>query len=124
MVGAWLLVRSLGEQVSGNFHFAPGKSFQHAHVHVHDLAAFTAGTFNISHQIHNLQFGTSYPGAKQPLDNSSQTVTDGTSASHAFMPVHAYPCRMLCDCCVVDCRRGYVHVLCQSGTDIVCVPIW
>lgn len=33
-------------KVAGNFHFAPGKSFQQSHVHVHDLQSF--GLDNVS----------------------------------------------------------------------------
>jgi hypothetical protein len=36
-------------KVAGNFHFAPGKSFQHAHMHVHDLAGYPVAKFNVSH---------------------------------------------------------------------------
>ena len=48
-------------KVAGNFHFAPGKSFQHAHMHVHDLAAFPAGKFNVSHSIKQITFGDPFP---------------------------------------------------------------
>jgi hypothetical protein len=58
-------------RVAGNFHFAPGRSFQHAHVHVHDLAAFNAGMFNVSHTVNQLSFGEAYPGAVNPLDKLS-----------------------------------------------------
>lgn len=34
-------------KVAGNFHFAPGKSFQQANVHVHDLLAFQKDSFNV-----------------------------------------------------------------------------
>ncbi|CAN1236312.1 Endoplasmic reticulum-Golgi intermediate compartment protein 3 [Linum grandiflorum] len=34
-------------KVAGNFHFAPGKSFQQSGVHVHDLLAFQKDTFNV-----------------------------------------------------------------------------
>ena len=35
--------------MAGNFHFAPGKSFQQSGVHVHDLLAFQKDSFNVSH---------------------------------------------------------------------------
>lgn len=57
-------------KVAGNFHFAPGKSFQHAHMHVHDLAAFQAGVFNVSHVVNTMSFGEKFPGAVNPLDAS------------------------------------------------------
>lgn len=35
------------KKVAGNFHFAPGKSFHQAGVHVHDLLAFQKDSFNV-----------------------------------------------------------------------------
>ena len=55
-------------QVAGNFHFAPGRSFQAGGVHVHDLIPFGTEDFDISHTIHKLGFGLDYPGRKNPLD--------------------------------------------------------
>ncbi|XP_077866155.1 endoplasmic reticulum-Golgi intermediate compartment protein 3-like [Saccoglossus kowalevskii] len=60
-------------KVAGNFHFAPGKSFQQHHVHVHDLQAFSGEKFNLSHRINHLSFGHKYPGMENPLDNSKVT---------------------------------------------------
>lgn len=34
-------------KVAGNFHFAPGKSFQQSNIHVHDLLAFQKDSFNV-----------------------------------------------------------------------------
>lgn len=48
-------------KVGGNFHFAPGRSFQQAHSHVHDLMKFTLDEFNITHRINSLSFGRRYP---------------------------------------------------------------
>ncbi|KAL7116668.1 hypothetical protein ACP275_03G018500 [Erythranthe tilingii] len=55
-------------KVAGNFHFAPGKSFQQSNVHVHDLLAFQKDSFNISHKINRLAFGDYFPGVVNPLD--------------------------------------------------------
>ncbi|KAI3501899.1 hypothetical protein L1887_29927 [Cichorium endivia] len=33
-------------KVAGNFHLAPGKSFQQSDMHVHDLKAFQRDSFN------------------------------------------------------------------------------
>jgi len=55
-------------KVQGNFHFAPGKSFQHAGNHIHDFLPFEVDHFNASHIIHNLGFGVQYPGIVNPLD--------------------------------------------------------
>lgn len=83
-------------KVAGNFHFAPGKSFHQAGVHVHDLLAFQKDSFNvredlsywlhfirrasnlynsiscvylqISHKINRLTYGDYFPGVVNPLD--------------------------------------------------------
>ncbi|CAA7401714.1 unnamed protein product [Spirodela intermedia] len=57
-------------KVAGNFHFAPGKSFQQANVHVHDLLGFQKDSFNISHKINRLTFGEHFPGVVNPLDGA------------------------------------------------------
>ncbi len=44
-------------RVAGNIHFAPGKSFQYANVHVHDLMSFALQTFNVTHTINSFSFG-------------------------------------------------------------------
>jgi len=49
-------------KVRGNFHIAPGQSFQQSHMHVHDMAGYIAGApdghkFDFTHHIHKLQFG-------------------------------------------------------------------
>lgn len=59
-------------KVAGNFHFAPGKSFQHAHMHIHDLAAFPAAKFNVSHTIKQISFGEPFPGIVNPLDDTEK----------------------------------------------------
>uniref|UniRef100_A0A7I4BX55 Endoplasmic reticulum vesicle transporter C-terminal domain-containing protein n=1 Tax=Physcomitrium patens TaxID=3218 RepID=A0A7I4BX55_PHYPA len=66
-------------KVAGNFHFAPGKSFQQANMHVHDLMAFGKDSFNVSHKINEISFGVRYPGAVNPLDKLEriQTTTHG-----------------------------------------------
>ena len=70
--------------VAGNFHFAPGKSFQHQHMHVHDLAAYQQQVFNVSHRIHALSFGESFPGQVNPLDAVTKThpAQDPAAAHH------------------------------------------
>ncbi|KAK9808956.1 hypothetical protein WJX72_006989 [[Myrmecia] bisecta] len=55
-------------KVAGNFHFAPGKSFQQGNMHVHDLVPFGTTEFDLSHTVHKLSFGEEYPGMKNPLD--------------------------------------------------------
>jgi hypothetical protein len=71
----------------GNFHFAPGKSFQHAHMHIHDLAAFPAGKFNVSHRIKQISFGEPFPGVVNPLDDTEKMFGLADSGGMA-MSVH------------------------------------
>jgi len=58
----------LVNKVAGNFHFAPGKSFQQHHMHVHDLQPFRTLKFNLSHTVNRLSFGKEFPGIINPLD--------------------------------------------------------
>ncbi|KAG0570629.1 hypothetical protein M758_6G169600 [Ceratodon purpureus] len=60
-------------KVAGNFHFAPGKSFQQANMHVHDLMAFGKESFNVSHKINEISFGVHFPGVVNPLDKVERT---------------------------------------------------
>ncbi|KAM6458134.1 endoplasmic reticulum-Golgi intermediate compartment protein 3 isoform 2-T2 [Liasis olivaceus] len=68
-------------KVAGNFHFAPGKSFQQSHVHVHDLQSFGLDNMNMTHFIRHLSFGKDYPGLVNPLDG---TVVAAQQASMMF----------------------------------------
>ncbi|KAL8625220.1 Endoplasmic reticulum-Golgi intermediate compartment protein 3 [Nucella lapillus] len=63
-------------KVAGNFHFAPGKSFQQHHVHVHDIQAFGGQKFNISHHINHLSFGNNYPGIVNPMDGAHEAAEE------------------------------------------------
>jgi len=73
-------------KVAGNFHFAPGKSFQHAHMHVHDLAAFAAAKFNVSHRVNRLSFGDEFPGIVNPLDGVAKSLPfDASEGGGMFM---------------------------------------
>ncbi|XP_022131921.1 endoplasmic reticulum-Golgi intermediate compartment protein 3-like [Momordica charantia] len=70
-------------KVAGNFHFAPGKSFQQSNVHVHDVLAFQKDSFNISHKINRLTFGEYFPGVVNPLD-SVQWRQETPSATYQY----------------------------------------
>jgi len=63
----------LVNKVAGNFHFAPGKSFQQHHMHVHDIQVFGNKKFNLSHIVNRLSFGKEFPGIINPLDNATKT---------------------------------------------------
>jgi len=56
-------------KVSGNFHFAPGRSFNQGHLHVHDIASLPEVVFNMSHTVNRLSFGEDFPGVVNPLDS-------------------------------------------------------
>ncbi|KAL7590986.1 uncharacterized protein LOC111893969 [Lactuca sativa] len=53
-------------KVAGNFHFI--KSFHQSSIHIPDLLAFQEDSYNISHKINKLAFGSYYPGIVNPLD--------------------------------------------------------
>jgi hypothetical protein len=60
-------------KVAGNIHISPGHSYQQGGVHLHDLLPFVGQkSFDMSHTIHRLAFGTEYPGMKNPLDGHKQ----------------------------------------------------
>ena len=59
-------------KVAGNFHLAPGKSYQQGPVHVHDLLLFGPDAyFNFSHVINKLSYGADFPGLVNPLDQAT-----------------------------------------------------
>ncbi|EFN54058.1 hypothetical protein CHLNCDRAFT_25376, partial [Chlorella variabilis] len=51
-------------KVAGNFHIAPGRSYQQGNMHIHDLSPFAGQAFDFSHTIHKLAFGREYPGTR------------------------------------------------------------
>lgn len=56
-------------KVAGNFHFAPGKSFQQGYMHLHDLSPFRADQFfDFTHKVDKVAFGAEFPGMINPLD--------------------------------------------------------
>ena len=73
-------------KVQGNFHFAPGKSFQTDHMHVHDLATLAfQQSFDLSHTITRLSFGEDYPGIVNPLDGAQKVWQHpGTNAMYQY----------------------------------------
>jgi len=80
----------LVNKVAGNFHFAPGKSFQQHHMHVHDLQPFRNFKFNLSHTIHRLSFGREFPGIINPLDGvakASEKEKDGAGMYQYFVKI-------------------------------------
>ena len=74
-------------KVAGNFHFAPGKSFQHGNMHVHDLMPFHTDKFNMSHTIAKLSFGADFPGVVNPLDGVTREMEGNAGMYQYFLKV-------------------------------------
>ena len=74
-------------KVAGNFHFAPGTGFRHAHNTVADLFGFTLKKWNVSHVINELSFGDPVPGRKNPLDGTSKFLMAGTGMYQYYAKV-------------------------------------
>jgi len=77
----------LVNKVAGNFHFAPGKSFQSHHNHVHDLQPFKVGVFNVTHYIHRISFGKDFPGIVNPLDGVDKVIDNGSGMFKYFVKI-------------------------------------
>ncbi|XP_028667702.1 endoplasmic reticulum-Golgi intermediate compartment protein 3 isoform X2 [Erpetoichthys calabaricus] len=74
-------------KVAGNFHFAPGKSFQQSHVHVHDLQSFGLDNINMTHHISHLSFGRDYPGIVNPLDGTKVAAQQASMMYQYFVKI-------------------------------------
>lgn len=74
-------------KVAGNFHFAPGKSFQQSNMHVHDFLAFQKESFNVSHTITELRFGPHFPGVVNPLDKAKRIQATSSGMYQYFIKV-------------------------------------
>jgi len=74
-------------KVAGNFHIAPGRSFQQNHIHVHDMQAFGSKRFNVSHEIRSLSFGVPLPNVQNPLDGTNVTSESGSEMYQYFVKI-------------------------------------
>uniref|UniRef100_A0A5F4VUM5 Endoplasmic reticulum-Golgi intermediate compartment protein n=1 Tax=Callithrix jacchus TaxID=9483 RepID=A0A5F4VUM5_CALJA len=77
-------------KVAGNFHFAPGKSFQQSHVHVHAVESnfgWCCLQINMTHYIQHLSFGEDYPGIVNPLDHTNVTAPQASMMFQYFVKV-------------------------------------
>lgn len=74
-------------KVAGNFHFAPGTGFRHAHATVADLFGFTLKKWNVTHVVNELSFGDPVPGRKNPLDGKSKVLMKGTGMYQYYAKV-------------------------------------
>ena len=59
-------------KVAGNFHIAPGQSFEQRNIHVHSLRNIRVNMLNTSHYIDDLTFGQYFPNQINPLSNTKQ----------------------------------------------------
>lgn len=59
-------------KVAGNFHIAPGQSFQENHVHIHSLRNIRFNMLNTTHYINELAFGETFPQQVNPLSRTKQ----------------------------------------------------
>uniref|UniRef100_A0AAY4EXY5 Endoplasmic reticulum-Golgi intermediate compartment protein n=1 Tax=Denticeps clupeoides TaxID=299321 RepID=A0AAY4EXY5_9TELE len=82
-------------KVAGNFHFAPGKSFQQSHVHGKKLLlgltvrsnSAWCRQINMTHFIKHLSFGKDYPGIVNPLDNTDVTAHQASMMYQYFVKI-------------------------------------
>uniref|UniRef100_A0A2K6M8F1 Endoplasmic reticulum-Golgi intermediate compartment protein n=1 Tax=Rhinopithecus bieti TaxID=61621 RepID=A0A2K6M8F1_RHIBE len=72
-------------KVAGNFHFAPGKSFQQSHVH--GDSGWCRLQINMTHYIQHLSFGEDYPGIVNPLDHTNVTAPQASMMFQYFVKV-------------------------------------
>lgn len=74
-------------KVSGNFHIAPGQSFERDEVHVHSLRNFHFNRLNTSHEIFDLTFGEKFPKQVNPLTGTKQISERGAVLYHYYIKV-------------------------------------
>jgi len=74
------------DKVAGNFHIAPGMSTQGGSQHIHSTS-MVPDDVNVSHTIHSLSFGMSYPGQVNPLDGHTELDPQGAMMSQYFLNV-------------------------------------
>jgi len=74
-------------RVAGNFHIAPGRSFQQHHVHVHDLQPYSSSEFNLTHTINYVAFGESAMDKQGPLDNLYVVAESGAMMFQYFAKI-------------------------------------
>ena len=74
-------------QVSGNFHVAMGDSYDRDGRHIHQFLPSEVGTWNASHAVHSISFGSPFPGQSSPLSGRRQTVADGSATYQYFVKI-------------------------------------
>jgi len=74
------------DKIAGNFHIAPGISAQGGSQHIHSTSMLP-DDINVTHTIHYLSFGESYPGQENPLDRHTEVDLKGAMMSQYFLNV-------------------------------------
>ncbi|KAL4704055.1 hypothetical protein ACJJTC_001977 [Scirpophaga incertulas] len=75
-------------RVGGSFHIAPGKSFTINHVHVHDVQPFSSSSFNTTHIIQHLSFGSDIGnGNTAPLDGVIGVAKEGAVMFQYYLKI-------------------------------------
>lgn len=71
-------------RVTGNLHFIPGRMYLSLGRRLHDFVGDTAMKLNLSHVIHNLEFGQPFPGQQNPLDGAAQIRSNAEAMNGRF----------------------------------------
>ncbi|XP_018330661.1 endoplasmic reticulum-Golgi intermediate compartment protein 3 [Agrilus planipennis] len=75
-------------RVAGRFHIAPGSSFSINHIHVHNIQPLASSSFNASHKINSLTFGTNIDGqAHDPLKNTFAIAKEGATMFQYYIKI-------------------------------------
>lgn len=74
-------------KVAGNFHIAPGQSFQQNQVHVHSLRNIRLNMLNTTHVVNELTFGERFPNQVNPLSRTKQISHEGAILYHYYVKV-------------------------------------
>jgi hypothetical protein len=74
-------------KVAGNFHIAPGQSFEQRNYHVHSLRNIRLNMLNTTHYISDLSFGEYFPNQVNPLSDTRQVTNEGAVLFHYYVKV-------------------------------------
>ncbi|KAF9123367.1 Endoplasmic reticulum-Golgi intermediate compartment protein 3 [Mortierella sp. 14UC] len=74
-------------KVAGNFHVAPGRSFQRGNAHVHDIQQYLEQGLDFSHHIQHLSFGEMVPNVHNPLDDTKAENAEGLFMFQYYLKV-------------------------------------
>jgi hypothetical protein len=73
-------MENIVNKVAGNFHIAPGISFQQNHMHFHDVKQMPLDEFDTKHFFDVFSFGDPYPNQFNPLEQKSLQMEPPTSS--------------------------------------------